>query len=130
MENTLAKIAITSASDEALMKSLDRVNDGFEGGRVNKSDLASWLILRGINSLDSVGVEEVRKTHFSPVKYLEILLRKLKTSGREKMEPAEIERLQLLLGQGVARRQPKKPSPPQKVSTASDATVKPLASAA
>lgn len=60
-ETNLAKIAITASSDNDLSGALDRVNRDFEGGRVTKTDMASWLILRAISTLDEAAIEEIRK---------------------------------------------------------------------
>ena len=84
-ENNLAKIAISSSADEALVKSLERVNQNFEGGRVTKTDLASWLIQRASDSLTDAVIEEIHQAHFNQVVYLEALVKKLKASGGENL---------------------------------------------
>jgi len=103
-ESNLAKIAITSSSDTELSHALDRVNQNFEGGRVTKTDFASWLILRAISTMDESVIEEVRKAHFNQVVYLETMVKKLKTSGRDNLGPEELSALQAMLGQQTTKK--------------------------
>jgi hypothetical protein len=107
MENQLAKIAISSVSDEALSKSLDRVNQNFEGGRVSKADLASWFVIHGARGLDDSGIEEIRQAHFNQVTYLETLVKKLKTSGRDSLAAQEVATLQAMLSQQSTKKRSK-----------------------
>jgi hypothetical protein len=111
-ETNLAKIAITASSDNDLSGALDRVNRDFEGGRVTKTDMASWLILRAISTLDEAAIEEIRKAHFNQVVYLESLVRKLKSAGRDNLGPEELATLQSMLGQQSTKRhsRPQKPA--------------------
>lgn len=106
-ETNLAKIAITAASDSELTRALDRVNQAFEGGRITKTDFASWLILQAISTLDDAGIEEVRKAHFNQVVYLESLVRKLKSAGRDNLGPEELAALHSMLGQQSTKKRSK-----------------------
>jgi hypothetical protein len=123
MENTLAKIAISTASDEALSKSLERVNQNFDGGRVSKTDLASWFLIQGTKSLDDSSVEEIRQAHFNQVTYLETLVKKLKTTGRDSLAASEVATLQAMLSQQSTKKRGKT-STKQIESTVDDVTVK------
>ena len=104
MENSIAKIAITSLADEALAKSVEQINHGFDGGRVSKTDLASWLILNGVQDLTQQETDEIRRKHFNQVKYLESLVKKLKATGRESMETSELEVIQGLIASPLPRK--------------------------
>ena len=108
-ETTLAKIAVSSAADEALSKSLDRVNQNFEGGRVTKTDLASWYILHVAESLNDSVIEEIHQAHFNQVVYLETLVRKMKAAGRESFGPDELSALQVILGQQTTKKRGRAP---------------------
>lgn len=103
-ENQLAKIAITSSSDAELSRALERINQDFEGGRVTKSDLASWFIQRGATGLDTPAIEEIRGAHFNQVVYLETLVKKLKSSGRDNLGADEMATLQAMLGQQTTKK--------------------------
>jgi hypothetical protein len=108
-ETTLAKIAVSSNADEALSKFLERVNQNFEGGRVTKTDLASWCILHVSESLTDSVIEEIHQAHFNQVVYLETLVRKMKASGRENLGPEELSALQALLGQQTTKKRGRAP---------------------
>src|ERR1035437_1257216 len=102
MEKTqVAKIAITSDADVALVQALDAVNQGNAGGRVTKVELASWLMLKSAVAMNTQAIDEIRKAHFNQAIYLENLLRTLKQSGRNSLSIDEIESLQSLLKQKV-----------------------------
>ena len=107
MESALAKIAITSESDEALMKSLDRINAGFEGGRLTKTDLSSWLIIHAAQELSETAITEIRQAHFNQVTYLDTLVKKLKSSGRENLDPQEMSTIQAMLTQQTQKKRSK-----------------------
>lgn len=40
----IVKITITKEAGENLNKFLEKVNDGFEAGKVNRQDISSWII--------------------------------------------------------------------------------------
>ena len=42
----LQRIVVSNESLAALKAIIDKVNDGFNGGRVNQTELANWIILR------------------------------------------------------------------------------------
>ncbi len=108
-ETSLAKIAITTTSDNEITSALDRVNRDFEGGRVTKTDFTSWLILRAIHALDEAGIEEVRKAHFNQVVYLENLVKNLKSSGRDDLSPEELGSIQAMLGRKTSKKRGRPP---------------------
>ena len=101
---SLSKIAITSSAEEALSTALDRTNKDFEGGRVTKTDLASWLITRSAAALDAPSIDEIQRAHFNQVMYLEALIKKLKSSGRENLGADEMATLQAMLGQQTTKK--------------------------
>jgi hypothetical protein len=104
MENQLAKIAISISSEEALTKAFDIVNLDFDGGRVSKADLASWLISQGARGMDQTVIQEIRQAHFNQVKYLENLVKKMKASGRDSLRSEEIADLQSLVSQQATKK--------------------------
>ena len=103
-ENNLAKIAVSSVADEALSKSLERINQSFDGGRVTKTELTSWYLLRSANTLDDAMIDEIHKAHFDQVVYLENLVKKMKASGRDSLGPEELSTLQAMLGQQTQKK--------------------------
>jgi len=96
-ESNLAKVAITKRADDSVSGALERVNDGFEGGRVSKTDLMSWAILRVVSEIDKADIDEIRRDHFNQVAYLDGLVKRLKNDDRESLNDEERERLRNLL---------------------------------
>ena len=105
--NTTAKIAISGSAEDALSRALERVNSGFDGGRVTKADLASWFILESSSSLAEDTIDNIRKAHFNQVVYLESLVKKLKSSGRDNLGVEEMATLQAMLGQPSSKKRPR-----------------------
>ena len=100
----LAKIAITTDADTALVQALEKVNKDHTGGRVTKTELSSWFILQSANNLTDNSVEEIRMAHFSQVAYLEALVKTIKRSGRDMLNKEEFSKLQ-----AIAKQQSTKP---------------------
>ncbi|MGE4232080.1 MAG: hypothetical protein AB7F43_02015 [Bacteriovoracia bacterium] len=82
MENRIAKIGISDAADQALDKMLMQVNDGFQGGRVSKNDLASWALLAFEKHYLKEHIEAIRKDHFDKVAYLQSVVNQLKAAKK------------------------------------------------
>lgn len=97
METVLAKIAVTESADHALAEALKRVNEDFKGGRITKTDLASWFISQGLTGLNAERVEEIRQAHFNQVVYLDSIVKKLKSNGQDCLGAEEIAALSALL---------------------------------
>ncbi len=95
----LAKIAISTEADAAMVQALDRVNRNNPGGRVTKAEIASWFILKASNALSEEIIEEVQLAHFDQVSYLVGLVRGLKQSGRDSLTPEEVSRFQSVIKQ-------------------------------
>ena len=108
-ETNLAKIAIRATADEALNVAIDRINKGFSGGRVTKTDVASWFITNSASSLDDVEIEKIRKANFNKVIFLEGLVRQLKADDRENLDPEETATILAMLDQKNVPKAVKKP---------------------
>lgn len=93
----LAKIAITPEADSVLSQALEKVNQNNPGGRVTKTELASWFIQRLATQLSDPVIEEIRMEHFNQVHYLEELVKAAKRSGRETLNADEMERFQAVM---------------------------------
>ena len=88
-----AKIAITAEAAVALIQTLEKVNAGNAGGRVNKLQMASWLILKSATELSTQNIDEIRRSHFNQATYLENVLRTLRQSGRSALSAEELENI-------------------------------------
>ena len=96
-DNVLAKVAIQKMADEKVDAALMRINEGFEGGRVSKTDFMSWALIRTVERLDPPTINEIRREHFNQVAYLDGLVKRLKGAQRNSLSDAERELLRNLL---------------------------------
>lgn len=80
-EETIAKITITKQAEEAVSQIVSRVNDGFEAGRVNRQDVASWILTRFVDSYADTEVQQIRAAFFNEIALLEAILKRAKQSG-------------------------------------------------
>lgn len=78
----LQRIVVSNESLTALKAIIDKVNDGFNGGRVNQTEIANWIILRFQSELDESQIKEIRAEHFDEVAMLENILKQAKESGK------------------------------------------------
>ncbi len=91
MNTKLAKLNASSAADEALDRMLIRVNEGFAGGKVTKTQLTSWIILGFEKSYIEKSLLSIREDHFDEVSYLESVVATLKRSKKEGHPHADID---------------------------------------
>jgi len=89
------RIAVTREAEKALNDVLEKVNREFDGGKVNRSEMASWALIRLNKDLDDAMLQDVRADYFDEVAALESLYRKAKETGK-----VSAELKQLLLKQG------------------------------
>lgn len=73
---------VSNESLVALKAIIDKVNDGFNGGKVNQTEIANWIILRFQSELDESQIKEIRAEHFDEVAMLESILKQAKESGK------------------------------------------------
>lgn len=114
MEKKISKIGISQSSDQALDRILAKINEGFTGGRVSKSDLATWIIeYFETNALEN-NLERIRKDHFEQVAYLESVVREMKLARKNGANEPD---LSILLASvtapskvGVRKKLPNQPS--------------------
>lgn len=80
-EEIISKITITKSAEEAVSQVISKVNDGFEGGRVNRQDVASWILSRFVETFSDMEVQQIRAAFFNEIALLEAILKKAKQSG-------------------------------------------------
>ncbi len=80
-EEVVAKITVTKEAEEAVSQIVSRVNEGFEAGRVNRQDVASWIISRFIEVFSDIEIQQIRSAFFNEIALLEAILKKAKQSG-------------------------------------------------
>lgn len=82
----IARISISKSAENMLVSILESINDGFNGGRVNRHQLASWIVHRFGESLSDEDIKLIRQDHFNEVAMLEAMVRQIKKSGKVPVE--------------------------------------------
>lgn len=78
----LYRITMTREAEKALCDLLDKANTDFIGGKINRTQLVSWAIIKMNQDLNDTHLQELRAAHFDDVSALEQLYRKAKDSGK------------------------------------------------
>ena len=78
----LQRITVSKETQNTLGAITDRINDGYIGGRVNRTQMANWILKRFQSELDETQIKEIRAEHFDEVAMLENILRQAKESGK------------------------------------------------
>ena len=76
------RITISKSAEEVLTAIMEPVNDGFEGGKVNRSQITNWILLRFCEDYSDVEIKEIRAENIDEVAALEAILRRAKKSGK------------------------------------------------
>ncbi len=77
----IAKITVSKEAEEKLSALVQKVNDGFTSGKVNRQDLASWLLMKFCSAQDEALIENIRADHFDEIMMFEAILKKSKETG-------------------------------------------------
>lgn len=102
----VVKITMSKEAETQLTRVMERVNDGFEAGRINRQELASWAVLRFAQECNADVIRSIRQEHFDEVAFLESVLRRGKETGKL---PQEIRNaLKLHLGMEPQSKKPSK----------------------
>jgi len=83
------RVVISKESNDVLEKFVERTNDGFDGGEVNKSDIANAIFLGAAKTFSEADIRSLRNLHFNERKMLRAILRKSEDAGEL---PEEIKR--------------------------------------
>lgn len=78
----ILRINVSRLGGKALSEVMERVNNGFMGGKVSKSQIANWILKRFRDDLDELLIKDIRADHFDEVAVLELILRKAKETGK------------------------------------------------
>ena len=80
-EENIIKITSTKTAGAVLAKIVDKVNDGFEGGKVHRQDVASWIIEYFNSICNESAITQIRQANYNPTDMLEAVYRKMKETG-------------------------------------------------
>lgn len=87
MRKTLARINVSLTANDALERMLKAVNDGFNGGEIEKNDLASWIILHCDSHCFKNSVEKIRVQYFDQVAYLDSIVQEARKARKNGQTP-------------------------------------------
>lgn len=80
-EETITKITVTKQAEEAVSQIVSRVNDGFDAGRVNRQDIASWILTHFLETFSDEETQKIRTAFFNEIALLEAILKRAKQGG-------------------------------------------------
>lgn len=76
------RITVSKMAEEALTEIVERVNDGFEGGRVNRVQVANWIMMRFLGNCSDADIQQIRVENVNEIAVLEAILKKARKSGK------------------------------------------------
>jgi hypothetical protein len=75
------KVTISKKAEKAVKELVVRVNENFDGGRVNRQDLISWVLMRFSEECTEQEIRAIRVEHFDEIALLELCLKRSKLAG-------------------------------------------------
>lgn len=75
------RILISQDASRSLDVVSAKIADGFEGGRISRPQIVSWILLRFSERLASDDIAAIRMAYFDRIAYLEALLKRAKETG-------------------------------------------------
>ena len=76
------RINISKMAEESLGEVVNRVNEGFEGGRVNRTQMANWILLKFSSQCSEADIQQIRAENVNELAVLEAILKKAKKTGK------------------------------------------------
>lgn len=76
------RLTINGVAELALARTVDRVNDGFQGGKINRNQLAVWAIQRFAENLEDSEIKDIRAEHLDEFSAIDAVLRTAKETGQ------------------------------------------------
>lgn len=75
------KITINKEAGEILTELVDKANEGFAAGKINRQDLASFVIEKFKASYTEKDLIQLRQLHYDDASMLEAMYRRMKETG-------------------------------------------------
>jgi hypothetical protein len=75
------RLTVSRIADRALHMIVEKVNDGFTGGRINRSQMANWILVKFHETLSEADIRSIRGDHYDAVAALESAFRRAKETG-------------------------------------------------
>jgi hypothetical protein len=77
----MRRIWINKELDKKLDGILKRVNDGFDGGKISRTQIVTWQLTRWSETCSDRDIETIRLANVNDLSLLEAIIRKAKESG-------------------------------------------------
>jgi hypothetical protein len=84
------RISISKVAEKAVVDVMERVNQGFTAGQVNRSQLASWILVRYAETANADEIRAIRMDHVNEIALLEHYYREAKESGKLQPEVRDL----------------------------------------
>ena len=81
-QDGIHKIAITKEAERALSEVVDKVNDGYNGGRASRMGVSSWIINQFAKVVSAVEIKTMRLEFLNELSLLELCLKRSKEAGK------------------------------------------------
>lgn len=100
------RLTVSKAAERAVIKVVEKVNQEFEAGQVNRSQVASWVLLKFSEDLTSDDLRAIRADHVNEITLFEHYFKKAKETGQI---PSEIrDFIRKMAGNNDTQRKPLK----------------------
>ncbi|HLE12137.1 MAG: hypothetical protein A2504_17825 [Bdellovibrionales bacterium RIFOXYD12_FULL_39_22] len=103
-DQELQRITVNKSAGMALSFVMDQVNEGFIGGKVNRTQIANWIMIKFREALNDAAVKEIRMEYFDEVAVLESILRQAKESGKVPSEFKSLLQKQMVLDEAPKKK--------------------------
>jgi len=101
------RISISKTAEKAVLELMEKVNQGFTAGQVNRSQLASWVIGKFADGAGAEEIRAIRMDHVNELVLLEHYYKEAKESG--KLQPEVRDLIRRLAGiDDMQRKGPKR----------------------
>jgi len=107
-KDDLYRVTVNREGERALAAIVERVNDGFIGGRVNRTQVASWVLIKFSENTSENEINQIRAEHFDEIAVLECILRQAKESGQVPPEFKSLLQKRVSIGDNQKKRITKK----------------------
>ena len=81
-EATVIRVIVSQEALISLSRLIDRVNSGFEAGRVTRTQLLNWVVQKYAETTGEDEIQAIRNAHFDRLAYLEALIKRAKDTGK------------------------------------------------
>lgn len=94
------KQIISAEANEALVRMVTAVNKDFREGKINRSELLSWIVLNISSQKFEKQISQIRKDHFDPLLALQALAADASRAKKSGEKFTKLDQVKSLFGEG------------------------------